>query len=375
MIPVRRVLSAARDRRLAAALGYRLRQLKYLRLANGAAVNFKHRINSFITPVIFSIDVVGSCNLRCPTCPVANWPPSSWTGAKGFMEPDLLERIIRKALGESFIGRINLFAYTEPLLHPRLHDLVKVVKSHNLLCCISTNLNRLQNQDELLAANPDYLKISVSGFTQKHHGITHAGGNIEVVKRNMISLAEAKQRVRSKTRIEVDFHQYLTNLDDLPLMTEFARSLGFTLISGWAAFFPLEKTWTYAEPDKALAEVTNTDREILDRVAIPIADVLKMAAKTPVKSCSLQDDNVVLDVEGNVYLCCAVAMDSKRNRLAPYLSVSWETLRRLKQSHDLCDRCMAAGLPPVLESSYGLPHIETLANERYAEFTHSSRRT
>src|SRR5262249_38854706 len=46
---------------------------------------------------IFVIDIVGTCNLRCPTCPVGNSPERP----KGFMDLALFERIIAKIRRES----------------------------------------------------------------------------------------------------------------------------------------------------------------------------------------------------------------------------------------------------------------------------------
>src|SRR3979411_1097275 len=41
----------------------------------------------------YFIDVVGSCNLRCPSCPGGNWGPPA---AKGTMDVDRFRRVIDK---------------------------------------------------------------------------------------------------------------------------------------------------------------------------------------------------------------------------------------------------------------------------------------
>ena len=117
---------------------------------------------------------------------------------------------------------------------------------------------------------PTRSSISVSGFHQDTYGVTHAGGDIEVVKKHMRTLADAKQRLASKTTVVVFFHKYRTNLDDLPLMKDFALSLGLGFDECWATFFPLEKVLTYAKPELALAEITEADRNIIDRLGVPL---------------------------------------------------------------------------------------------------------
>lgn len=344
----RRIIKAVRTNALPGAIGFRLRQLAYANSHPGDHyLKLSHRVLRRIAeqPMSFSIDVVSDCNLECPTCPVANWPAASWTGVKGIMDAALLHQLIRKAISECLVGNIDLFAYTEPLLHPRLPELVDVVKSYGLTCTISTNLNVLRDADALLAANPDEISISVSGFHQHTYGISHAGGNIEVVKKNMRTLADAKRRSSSKTVVSVLFHKYRTNLDDLPLMKDFALSLGLEFDECWATFFPLEKVLTYAKPELALAEITDADLSIIGRLAVPLDEVVELASRTPVDSCTLQDSAVVLDVKGNVYLCCEAAMDATRNKIASYLDSTLETVQARKKDHSLCTTCMAGGLP------------------------------
>jgi len=363
---IRRLVNAVRENRLWSAVAFRVRQFAYanahagdhyLKLGEGhrrftfrRALAIPRRIAE--QPMSFSIDVVSACNLLCPTCPVANWPKESWTGVKGVMDATLLHQLIRKAISECLVADIKLFAYSEPLLHPRLPELVAIVKSYGLPCHISTNLNVLRDAEALLRAGPDAILVSLSGFHQETYAVTHTGGDIEVVKAHMRALADARKRVGSKTVMTVLFHKYRTNLDEVPMMRELATSLGFGFDDCWATFFPLEKVLTYAKPELALAEVTSADVVIIDRLGMPLRDVVDRASAAPVESCVLQDFAVVLDVTGNVYLCCEAAMDATRNKIASYLDTPLALVQERKKHHSLCTTCMASGLPRLaLEGS------------------------
>jgi hypothetical protein len=63
----------------------------------------------------FDLDIVGTCNLRCPSCPNGNAP--ELRSRSGIMAPRLLEAILDKALGECEPALVSLFNWTEPLLH------------------------------------------------------------------------------------------------------------------------------------------------------------------------------------------------------------------------------------------------------------------
>lgn len=87
----------------------------------------------------FYNDVVGSCNLRCPSCPVGNSADN--VNARGMMSPSTLDRILKKAVSGCEVTCVNLFNWTEPLLHPRIDEMVSVVKKYRIPCSVSTNLN------------------------------------------------------------------------------------------------------------------------------------------------------------------------------------------------------------------------------------------
>ena len=104
-----------------------------------------------------------------------------------------------KAKGECLMQGVGLFNWAEPLIHPKIGELVRIVQSHGVPCDLSSNLNDIRNLAQALAANPRSLRISVSGFTQEVYGRTHRGGDIEVVKNNMRVLAELKASLGSTT--------------------------------------------------------------------------------------------------------------------------------------------------------------------------------
>ena len=157
----------------------------------------------------FHIDVFSYCNLRCPSCLVGSKYGDIKAWPRGLMAPELLGKILDKARSECEILTVGFFNWTEPLLHPNLPNLVREVKIRNLSCMLSSNLNVLRDPVRLLAENPDYFRVSLSGFTQAVYEIGHRGGNIEIVKRNMERLAKAHAESSAKTQIEVFYHRYL----------------------------------------------------------------------------------------------------------------------------------------------------------------------
>lgn len=316
----------------------------------------------------FNIDVVGSCNLKCPSCPVGNFQEVK--NPTGFMKPEFLSEIMNKATSECKVTGVGLFNWTEPLLHPQLPELVRIVQTYNIPCHLSSNLNILKNIDALMQVNPFGFRISVSGFTQAVYGVTHRGGDIERVKKNMVALAEAKQRASATTHIHVLYHRYLGNMDDEILMKNFAESLGFDFSPVWAVMMPLEKGLAYLDKDPTQANLTQEDLQLIERLALPLNhELVEIAERYKNKPCRLRDNEITINFEGNVQLCCAVYDDSKF-RIAAFLSTPLEMLQDKKYAQKICTKCMDKGLHVV--GTYGSTEFDELARnkiiQRYSRY-------
>lgn len=310
----------------------------------------------------FDIDVTGACNLRCPCCPQGN--TGTYRLSHGFMEPELLAAIVRKATSECRVTGINLFNWTEPLLHPGLPELVRIVQGAGIPCHLSSNLNLLPDADAIMAADPASFKISVSGFSQDVYDMTHRGGDIALVKKNMAVLAEAKKRNNAATRIFVTYHRYRHNLKEEPLMRDFAASLGFGFDPVWALMFPLEKVLAYADEDIQGFPLTQEDHALIDSLAFPLKETLAAARKRHNQPCRLRGKQVSLDFQGNVLLCCGI-FDAGQFTLGNYLAMPLNTVQKLRQNHHMCKRCMKNGIHAFL--TYRVPEMEHQVLETIAQ--------
>ena len=303
----------------------------------------------------FYVDVVGGCNLRCPSCPVGN---SDAKNPNGHMRPEFLDRIVGKAVAECPRVEFGLFNWTEPFMHPDLAAMVRVVKSHGVACGLSSNFNIMRNIDALMEANPDYLKVSVSGFHQDHYGVTHKLGEVDAVKRNMIAVAEAKQRAGATTRLTVPFHRYLGNHEDEAEMKEFSESLGFDFDPAWAYLMPMEKALAFAQPDAIDVKLTVQDEELIERLALPLGEAIEACKEANERRCKLRDRQMALNHEGKMMLCCAT-YDQQKYVLASYLELPLAELQELKFRHEQCTSCMQNGLHTLY--TYGTDRLDELA--------------
>jgi MoaA/NifB/PqqE/SkfB family radical SAM enzyme len=287
------------------------------------------------------IDIVGACNLSCPSCPMGN---SENLNFKKSMQLDMFRQIVEKAKTEG-VRTIFLYNWTEPLVHPKIGEFIEIINAAGMMSGISTNLNLAKNMEKALLAEPGYFRISLSGFHQETYRKGHVGGDIEVVKQNMIALHEIKQRLGLKTRVDVYYHRYLDNIEEEALMREFSERLGFVFTTCYSVMMPLEKALAIVERDPS---VSATDHETLTRLALPpYDDLINVLQHYPKQACTLKDDWLVIDCNGNTVLCCTI-FNQTEYQVGKYLDMPLEELTQRKSTQkncvDMCDRCASKGL-------------------------------
>jgi len=307
-------------------------------------------------PKTLTIDLSGSCNLRCPSCPVGS---IGQIHPSAMMDQKLFKQIIQKAHREHGVRVVALHNWTEPFLHPELPQFIRIVKEEGLVCTISTNLTIARNIDEVLKAGPDFFRISLSGFTQESYSTTHVRGDIEQVKHNMELVSEAHRRYgKNRTCVTVFYHKYLHNLDEMQQMQAYAKTLGFEWEETWASYMSLEKVFQLID-GKLNAEENDF---IENRLALPISEAI--AAAKAIKGhnrCTLLEDQIVLDYQGNVNLCCAV-YDYTKNQLGNFLTTSEDMLKKRKSNHPTCKSCGSHNLH-LYFTYYDIPELK----QKYAQ--------
>jgi phosphopantothenate synthetase len=84
---------------------------------------------------------------------------------------------------------------------------------------------------------------------------------------------------------------------------------------------------------------------------------LAFSAAKGEQACTLLDDQITIDVNGNVALCCASSMD-RANTIGSFLELPLDEIQRRRNRHTLCGPCMELGVPSYLKSQ---PEFEGIA--------------
>ncbi len=171
----------------------------------------------------FQIEVTSRCTLRCVMCPrtalADQWPvlDLSW---------EAFQRIAR-AFGHT--KHVHLQGWGEPLLHPRLFEMIAAAKAAGCRVGFTTNgmLLDAAAAKELLRLELDLMAVSIAGSTRDTHESIRVGSDLAEILWHLGWFLNLRQGRRSgKPKVEVFFLMTTTNVGQLPRVAEMAASLG-----------------------------------------------------------------------------------------------------------------------------------------------------
>ena len=315
----------------------------------------------------YLIDIVGTCNLRCPSCPVGNYAEAS---PKGLMSFDMYQAILQKISlehpGENVF--IDLYNWGEPGLHKQLGEIIRITKSFHFGVGISTNLNVFPDMKTMVKESPSYLRISLSGYFNATYQQTHRRGDINLVKSNMHLLRYWIDQLKSDTIVQVGFHIYRDNFDvDFTKMQQLCDDLGFIFAPTLAALMPAEKA--VKEVD---GELLPNDEEIISKLVISTLKRVEILgeARKKYRDCQYRTVRTTINFDGSVPLCCAT-FEEAQIIAKNFLDISRQDIQAKKYAHGFCKKCQARSLDMVYTGAE--PHLveeQALAvlGEKYKTF-------
>lgn len=135
-------------------------------------------------PVHLDIEATNRCNLVCTFCDKLPYlKPEDF----GFLDFDLFKRIMDEGSEKNLCG-LKLSYRGEPLLHPRLADMVGYAKKKGLLdVYFNTNAMLLSEAKAraLIEAGLDRISVSMEGVDPAAYERERIGADFDVVKRNL----------------------------------------------------------------------------------------------------------------------------------------------------------------------------------------------
>jgi MoaA/NifB/PqqE/SkfB family radical SAM enzyme len=143
-------------------------------------------------PLHLDIESTNACNLKCPYCASSS---NSWgESKKGFIDFDLFKRIIDEA-AENGCCCVKFSLRGEPLLHPKLPEMIKYTMNSGIIDCYF-NTNGMLLTDDMISKIIDSglprLSISIDGWDKASFEKNRLGADYNIVVKNIENLLEIR---------------------------------------------------------------------------------------------------------------------------------------------------------------------------------------
>ncbi len=298
-------------------------------------------IYSEYSDIFFTIDVMGACNLRCPSCAHGVDGVRAPSGSMSFSTfVDVVDKIKRDS---DFATHISLYSWGEPFLHKDLPRLVDHLHREGISAALSTNLSfesdaRLR---DVIKSAPEYLKISLSGYDAVAYDQSHLGGSIDLVKSNLFRLRHYIDKFSAGTLVDVNYHLYKHNSrGNLRDMKRLCDELGFVLSTTYALVMPLERVIDHCDG------VVNLQTRALNKMLlVNIDEGIGASQVSNVENCNFLTKQVVVNWNLSVPVCCTVFGSDEAIAVINFLQSSPEEIVAGKERCSICKKCEHHGLP------------------------------
>ncbi|MFC1590735.1 radical SAM protein [Candidatus Omnitrophota bacterium] len=253
----------------------------------GAFVSYSASSGRSTYPEALTLFLTHRCNLRCKMC--GQWGDVGVTKKAGaaMIREELSFDDYKRLIGEvaSFRPNITLFG-GEPLLYSNCMDLIGLIKSRRMHCCMITNATLLARYAQrIVELGLDELNISMDGPEDKHDEIRGIPGMFRQIREGIDCVHKAKGKMNKKRPlINIEFTITQHNYENMPDMIGAAKllkadSLNFhhlifvdqkMLDAHEKAFYPVFKCSSDDWKGFCLKGVENIDT---DRLNFIIADI------------------------------------------------------------------------------------------------------
>lgn len=291
-----------------------------------------------LKPFDYAVDISGTCNLRCISCPRASrherHPPA------GFMSAETFEQVLEKILREDpLVGNLQLYQWGEPLLNPQLPQILEIARRKAVPCAISSNLNLNLDLTPIIKAKPGWFRVSVSG-TDAQYEKTHTGGHWPTLIKNMHELAKLRTKFYPDMKTEVYYHLYKHNQgESLQQVQVLCQELDFEFHPVWAYLISLDDVLESLEGNPLTPEA----RSASEMLALDLESGMALARAERHEECLVER---CIHINWNLTVSHCMMFFYPQNNLATtnFLKTPLAQIQKSRKACRLCQRCRGQAL-------------------------------
>ncbi|MCX6303845.1 MAG: radical SAM protein [Bacteroidetes bacterium] len=274
-----------------------------------------------------------------PLCPTGN---NELKVPKGFMSWKTFEKLASEL--SSYLIEASFIGYGEPMLHPRIYDMVEYLSSRNVKTGISTNGQNITDEKvavKIVKSKLSTITIAVDGASEETYQKYRQGGSFETVIKGIRMIQKIKREEEANTpRIKLQFIVMKHNEHEIEAIRAIAKELNVKL--------KLKTVSVSNSTKEFLPENSEFSRYSLDK-----KNKLNSKQKQS-KACDYAWLWAVINWDGTVVPCCKDphrvnilgVIDDDRNYTSVWRSKEYASLRlnllKNREQLKLCKKCVVS---------------------------------
>lgn len=170
------------------------------------------------------IEVTTKCNFDCITC-----IRSSWHDSELHMEWSTFVNILENLKELPRLESVHFGGFGEPMMHPRIFDMLREVKALGVKVEMITNGSYLakENIKQLIDLKLDVLFTSLDSPEEEEYNSIRQGADFQSVSGNIAQLQTMKRKLKSRNpELGIEFVAMKKNYNSLPKLIRMAYELG-----------------------------------------------------------------------------------------------------------------------------------------------------
>jgi len=292
---------------------------------------------SKLKPRDYSIDVSGTCNLHCLSCPRASRKTSPTNGVMSF---DNFCKVIDKIKKEDpFVGNVQLYQWGEPTINKALPEMIIYARQKGILTAISSNLNLKIDYGKIIAAQPEWFRISASNWGPQYE-ITHSGGKWDVFKKNLKNIALLRNSLYPRMKLELYYHLYRPSIGrSLKKFRIFCQEMNIEFHPVYAYLISLDDILKRQEGTPLPASAREAQKLLL----LDLDEGLAMARAEASLPCDAFR-SIHINTDLSVSNCMMFFYPEENRAVENFLTKSIDEIMSIRRNCSLCTRCMKHGI-------------------------------
>lgn len=169
------------------------------------------------------IEVTTDCNFACITC-----IRSSWHDCHTHMSEETFNALFERLKSMPSIESVHFGGFGEPMMHPKIFDMIKAIKGLGIKVEMITNGSYLsgENIERLIDLKLDKLYTSIDSPLEESFNDIRLGADFMSVTSNVEALQDKKKVLGiDYPALGIEFVAMKSNFDQLPKLIELAKEL------------------------------------------------------------------------------------------------------------------------------------------------------